>query len=88
VTQVMPRGLSAEQMRRLLEVVPVTPVGLRDCAIILTLVMTGRRRAEVLGMTASSISVEDASTTPTAARVGRRARVSYWTAKKTRAGRR
>jgi site-specific recombinase XerD len=59
VTQGVPRGLSAEQIRRLLDVVPRTPVGLRDRAIILTLVMTGRRRAEVLGMTAGSISVED-----------------------------
>ena len=58
-TQSTPRGLSAEQIRRLLAVVPRTPVGLRDRAIILTLVMTGRRRAEVLGMTAGSISVED-----------------------------
>jgi site-specific recombinase XerD len=59
VTQGMPRGLSAEQIRHLLAVVPSTPVGLRDRAIILTLVMTGRRRAEVLGMTAGSITVED-----------------------------
>ena len=36
-----PRGLTADQIRRLLEVVPPTPVGLRDRAIILTLVMTG-----------------------------------------------
>ena len=57
--QSTPRGLSGEQIRRLLTVVPRTPVGLRDRAIILTLVMTGRRRAEVLGMTAGSISVED-----------------------------
>jgi site-specific recombinase XerD len=59
VTQGMPRGLSAEQIKRLLGALPATPVGLRDHAIILTLVMTGRRRAEVLGMTAGSISVED-----------------------------
>ena len=43
---------------RLLDLVPATPVGLRDRAIILTLVFTGRRRAEVLGMTAGSISVD------------------------------
>jgi integrase len=55
----MPRGLSTEQIRRLPTVVPSTPVGLHDRAIIFTLVMTGRRRAEVLGMTAGSISVED-----------------------------
>jgi site-specific recombinase XerD len=52
------RGLSAEQIRRLLDVVPSTPVGLRDRAIILTLVLTGRRRAEVLGLKASDIIQE------------------------------
>ena len=41
------RGLSAEEVRRLLAVIPDTPPGLRDRAIILTLVLTGRRRAEV-----------------------------------------
>ncbi len=55
------RGLSGEQIHRLLNIVPATPVGLRDRAIILTLVFTGRRRAEVLGMTAGSISVENAT---------------------------
>ncbi len=53
-----PRGLSAEQIRRLLDVIPATPVGMRDRAIILTLTLTGRRRGEVLGMTAGSISIE------------------------------
>jgi site-specific recombinase XerD len=54
-----PRGLTAEQIKRLLGVMPATPVGLRDRAIILTLVMTGRRRAEVMGLKASDISIED-----------------------------
>jgi site-specific recombinase XerD len=45
------RGLSAEEVRRLLAVIPDTPQGLRDRAIILTLVLTGRRRAEVFRMT-------------------------------------
>jgi integrase len=36
-------------------VVPSTPVGLRDRAIILTLVLTGRRRAEVLGLKVGDI---------------------------------
>jgi site-specific recombinase XerD len=58
VVQSTPRGLSGEQIRRLLDVIPDTAVGLRDRAIILTLTFTGRRRAEVLGMTAGSISVE------------------------------
>ena len=58
VTAGAARGLSGEQIHRLLDVVPATPVGLRDRAIILTLTFTGRRRAEVLGMTAGSVSVE------------------------------
>jgi integrase/recombinase XerC len=53
-----PRGLSGDQIRRLLDVVPLTPVGLRDRAIILTLTFTGRRRAEVLDLTAGSLSFE------------------------------
>ena len=61
VTPGVPRGLSGEQIRRLLDVLPDTPVGLRDRAIILTLTFTGRRRAEVLGMTAGSITVEGAT---------------------------
>lgn len=54
-----PRGLSGEQIQKLLAVVPGTPVGQRDRAIILTLTFTGRRRAEVIGMTAASVVVED-----------------------------
>ena len=53
-----PRGLSAEQVQKLLAATPNTPVGLRDRAIILTLVLTGRRRAEVLGMKAGDLSIE------------------------------
>ncbi len=58
VVQGSPRGLSAEQIRRLLDVIPSTPVGMRDHAIILTLVLTGRRRAEVLGLKVSDITQE------------------------------
>jgi site-specific recombinase XerD len=58
VLQGTAKGLSGDQIRRLLSVVPQTPVGLRDRAIILTLVFTGRRRAEVLGMTAGCLSYE------------------------------
>ena len=53
------RGLSAEEVRRLLAVIPDTPPGLRDRAIILTLVLTGRRRAEVFRMTAGDLSFEN-----------------------------
>ncbi|MCX5999224.1 MAG: tyrosine-type recombinase/integrase [Chloroflexi bacterium] len=53
-----PRGMSGDQVQQLLAVVPDTPVGLRDRAIILTLVLTGRRRAEVLNMKAGDLSLE------------------------------
>ncbi len=51
-----PRGLSADEIRRLLGVIPDTPEGLRDKAIMLTLVLTGRRRSEVLSLKAGDIS--------------------------------
>src|SRR3990172_7183834 len=47
-----PRGLSAEEIRRLLSVIPESPSGLRDRAIIVTLALTGRRRSEVLKLKA------------------------------------
>ncbi len=53
------RGLSAEQVRRLLAVVPDTVPGRRDRAILLVFILTGRRRAEVIGLRAGDISVED-----------------------------
>src|SRR3990172_1472076 len=53
-----PRGLSAEQIRRLLAAIPETPVGLRDRAIIVTLALTGRRRSEVINLKAGDISQE------------------------------
>jgi len=45
-----PRGLSAEEIRRLLVVIPESPAGRRDRAIIVTLALTGRRRSEVLNL--------------------------------------
>jgi integrase/recombinase XerC len=56
--QATARGLSAEQVRRLLTAIPDTRVGLRDRAIILMLVLTGRRRTEVLTMSAGDIHAE------------------------------
>ena len=53
------RGLSADQIRRLLAVVPDTIPGRRDRAILLTFILTGRRRAEVIGLRAGDISLED-----------------------------
>ena len=52
------RGLTAEQIRQLLAVVPDTVAGRRDRALVLTFVLTGRRRSEVLGLTAGDVSLE------------------------------
>jgi site-specific recombinase XerD len=53
-----PRGLSGDQVHQLLAVVPDSAVGLRDRAIILTLVLTGRRRAEVMNMKAGNLILD------------------------------
>ncbi|MGA2514811.1 MAG: tyrosine-type recombinase/integrase [Candidatus Limnocylindrales bacterium] len=52
------RGYSADDVRRLLAVVPDAVAGRRDRAILLTLVLTGRRRAEVIGLRAGDLSLE------------------------------
>jgi site-specific recombinase XerD len=57
--QAVARGLSAEEVRRLLSVVSDTVIGRRDRALLLTFILTGRRRAEVIGLTAGDISLED-----------------------------
>ena len=54
-----PKGLSADEIRRLLGVIPRTPSGLRDRAIVLTLALTGRRRTEVLSLTRGDLSGDD-----------------------------
>jgi len=54
----IPRGLSGDQVHQLLKVVPDSSLGLRDRAIILTLVLTGRRRAEVIGMKAGNLFLD------------------------------
>jgi integrase/recombinase XerC len=56
--QSVARGHSAEEVRRLLAVVPGTVAGRRDRAILLTLVLTGRRRTEVIDLRAGDLSVE------------------------------
>ena len=56
-----PRGLSADEIQRLLAVIPETRPGLRDRAIILVLTLTGRRRTEVLSLRRGDIS-EDGET--------------------------
>jgi integrase/recombinase XerC len=57
-TQAVARGLGADEIRRLLAVAPDTVAGRRDRALLLFFVLTGRRRAEVIGLTAGDISVE------------------------------
>src|SRR5450759_1967589 len=52
------RGYSADEVRRLLAVVPDTVRGRRDRAILLVLVLTGRRRAEVIGLRAGGVTLE------------------------------
>src|SRR5450756_2975968 len=56
--QSVARGLGADEVRRLLAVVPDTVAGRRDRALLLTFILTGRRRAEVIGLTAGDISLE------------------------------
>ena len=68
------RGLTAEQVRALLAVVPDTVVGRRDRALLLLFILTGRRRAEVLGLTAGDISVEGETAFYSLPRQGRQAR--------------
>jgi integrase/recombinase XerC len=53
------RGLSADEVRRLLEVVPDTLAGRRDRAIILTFILTGRRRTEVMSLVAGDVTIDD-----------------------------
>jgi site-specific recombinase XerD len=52
------RGSSASEVRRLLAVVPDTVRGRRDRAILLTLLLTGRRRAEVVDLRVADITLE------------------------------
>ena len=56
--QSVARGYCADEVRRLLAVVPDTVAGRRDRAILLILVLTGRRRAEVIGLRAGDLSLE------------------------------
>ncbi|MFQ6026965.1 MAG: tyrosine-type recombinase/integrase, partial [Dehalococcoidia bacterium] len=57
-TPATPRGLTASDIQKLLAMLPDTPVGLRDRAIVLVLTLTGRRRTEVLNLTAGDLSRE------------------------------
>lgn len=50
-----PRGLSPAELQALLAQLPATPAGARDRALIVTAVLTGLRRAEVLGLRAGDL---------------------------------
>jgi len=52
------RGYTALDVQKILAVIPDTVAGRRDRAIVLVLVMTGRRRSEVIDLTTGNISVE------------------------------
>jgi len=52
------RGLNAEEVRRLLAVVPENVAGRPDRALLLTFILTGRRRSEVIGLKARDINLE------------------------------
>jgi integrase len=56
--QTVARGYGADEVRSLLAVVPDTVAGRRDRALLLTFILTGRRRSEVIGLRAGDISVE------------------------------
>ncbi len=58
----VPKGLSADGVQRLLAVIQKTPVGLRDLAIMVPLLFTGRRRAEVFGLKAGDMAFENGRT--------------------------
>jgi integrase/recombinase XerD len=53
------RGLSADEIRRLLAAVPGTADCLSDRAILVFMLLTGRRRSEALGLRAGSIEPVD-----------------------------
>ena len=49
------------RVQQLLQVIPDTLKGRRDLAIVLTLVLTGRRRSEVINLTAGDIAFDDSA---------------------------
>ena len=55
------RGYSADEVRRILDVVPDSIQGRRDRAILLVFILTGRRRSEVMDLKASDITIEDST---------------------------
>lgn len=54
----LPKGLTAPQLQTLLAAVPTSATGLRDKAIIMTIVFTGLRQAEALSLTADAFETD------------------------------
>ncbi len=55
------RGLTHPEVKRLLKAIPATPAGTRDRAIVLTLLLTGRRRSEVLSLRMGDLTANGAT---------------------------
>ena len=64
--QPVPKGLDADGLRALLAAHPDTPGGRRDRAITITIVLTGLRRSEVLGLRARDLATDGGMVTWTA----------------------
>lgn len=54
-----PKGLTADELRRLLSAMSTKPSGLRDRAITITIGLTGLRRAEVMSLRECDLSEKD-----------------------------
>ena len=54
--QPTPSGLDGAELRRLLKAIPNTPAGIRDRAIVLTMVLSGLRRQEVMNLRAGDLT--------------------------------
>lgn len=53
----VPKGLSVDEVRKLLAIIPDSRAGLRDRAIVLMLFLTGRRRSEILNLSAGDLEL-------------------------------
>ena len=53
----LPRGLTSDELRRLLAAIPATPSGWRDRAIVLVILLEGLRRSEVLGLRVGDVDL-------------------------------
>ena len=56
----VPKGLSRDEMRALLDAIPRTPAGYRDRAVIVLMLLTGLRREEALALRAGDIARDEA----------------------------